>query len=150
MIKKIDHLGIAVQSNASAKDVFENLLGLQIKDQEDVPQQKVRTAFYPCDNVNLELLEPMDPESPVGRFLAKRGEGFHHVAFEVDDIRTELARLSGLGVELIDKVPRTGAHHTQIAFLHPRSTRGLLVELVERPKQPSPQANPDVRGRQPL
>ncbi|HEX9815998.1 MAG TPA: VOC family protein, partial [Candidatus Thermoplasmatota archaeon] len=101
---------------------------------EDVPQQKVRTAFYPCDNVSLELLEPMDGESPIAKFLGKRGEGFHHVAFEVDDVRAELSRLAGLGVELIDKVPRTGAHNTQIAFLHPRSTRGLLVELVERPK----------------
>ena len=136
MIKKIDHLGIAVESNASAKDVFERLLGLKIKDQEEVPQQKVRTAFYPCDDVNLELLEPTSPDSPVGKFLEKRGEGFHHVAFEVDDIKAELLRLSGLGVELIDKVPRKGAHHTQIAFLHPRSTRGLLVELVERPKGP--------------
>lgn len=134
MIKKIDHLGIAVESNTSAKDVFETLLGLKLKDQEEVPQQKVRTAFYPCDNINLELLEPTSAESPVGKFLAKRGEGFHHVAFEVDDIKAELARLVGLGVELIDKVPRTGAHHTQIAFLHPRSTRGLLVELVQRPK----------------
>lgn len=134
MIKKIDHLGIAVESHAGAHELYEGLLGLTRKHVEEVPQQKVRTAFYPCADVNFELLEPTDPEGPVGKFLSKRGEGFHHVAFEVDDIRAELARLAGRGVELIDKTPRPGAHHTQIAFLHPRSTRGLLVELVERPK----------------
>ena len=149
MIKKIDHLGIAVLSNASAKGIYEGLLGLRMKDEEVVPQQKVRTAFYPCADVNFELLEPTDPEGPVGKFIAKRGEGFHHVAFEVDDIKGELARLSALGVELIDKNPRPGAHHTQIAFLHPKATRGLLVELVERPKAASV-AHPSARGRQNL
>lgn len=134
MIKKIDHLGIAVHSNTAAADVYEGLLGFRVKSRDDVPQQKVRTAFYPCADVNIELLEPMEPASPVGQFLEKRGEGFHHVAFEVDDIKQELARLSGLGVQLIDKEPRRGAHGTWIAFLHPKSTRGLLVELVERPK----------------
>ena len=135
MIKKIDHLGIAVESQATANDVYEGLLGLKMEHQEVVTQQKVRTSFYPCGDVDFELLEPTDPESTVGKFLAKRGEGFHHVAFEVENIRSELARLTGLGVELIDKTPRPGAHNTQIAFLHPRATRGLLIELVERPKK---------------
>src|SRR5688572_17608470 len=99
MIKKIDHLGIAVESQATANDVYEGLLGLKMQHQEVVAQQKVRTSFYPCAGVNFELLEPTDPEGPVGKFLAKRGEGFHHVAFEVEDIRAELARLSGLGVD---------------------------------------------------
>lgn len=134
MIKKIDHLGIAVQSHASARDVYESLLGLRLRETQDVATQKVRTAFYPCADVNLELLESTDPGGPVGKFLVKRGEGFHHVAFEVDDLRKELARLKALKVELIDAEPRPGAHGTRIAFLHPRSTRGLLVELVERPK----------------
>jgi methylmalonyl-CoA/ethylmalonyl-CoA epimerase len=134
MIKKIDHLGIAVESQVSANALYEGFLGLKMEHQELVPQQKVHTSFYPCGDVNFELLEPTDPEGPVGKFLAKRGEGFHHVAFEVDDIKRELARLIGLGVELIDKAPRPGAHNTQIAFLHPRSTRGLLIELVQRPK----------------
>jgi methylmalonyl-CoA/ethylmalonyl-CoA epimerase len=131
MIKKIDHLGIAVESRENARDLYEHLLGFTLKSRDDVPQQKVRTAFYPCADVNFELLEPMIPDSPVGKFLEKRGEGFH-VAFEVDDIKAELARLTKAGVELIDKEPRPGAHGTWIAFLHPRSTRGLLTELVQR------------------
>ncbi|HLE48103.1 MAG TPA: methylmalonyl-CoA epimerase [Candidatus Thermoplasmatota archaeon] len=134
MIKKIDHLGVAVASHASADQVFEKILGLRRDHLEEVKDQRVKTAFYPCAGVNFELLESTDPEGPVGRFLAKKGEGFHHVAFEVDDIRKELDRLKGLKVDLIDAQPRKGAHDTWIAFLHPRATNGLLVELVERPK----------------
>lgn len=133
MIRKIDHLGIAVASHASARGVYESLLGLRRGHVEDVKDQRVRTAFYPCADVDLELLESTAAEGPVGRFIAKRGEGFHHVAFEVDDLKAELERLKKLGVELIDAKPRRGAHDTWIAFLHPRSTKGLLVELVERP-----------------
>jgi len=134
MIKKINHLGIAVESHASANDVYGRLLGLHCDHVQEVKDQQVRTAFYPCAGVNFELLESTDPDGPVGKFLAKKGEGFHHVAFEVDDIRKELDRLRGLKVELIDPQPRKGAHDTWIAFLHPRATKGLLVELVERPK----------------
>lgn len=134
MIRKIDHLGIAVESHAEANTVYEGLLGLRCDHVQDVPEQKVRTAFYPCDGVNFELLESTDPEGPIGKFLAKRGKGFHHVAFEVDDLRKELARLKSAQVELIDPEPRRGAHDTLIAFLHPRATQGLLIELVERPK----------------
>ena len=136
MIKKIDHLGIAVTSHATAKDVYEGLLGLHLRDRHEVKDQKVRTAFYPCADVNFELLEPTDPDGPVGKFLEKKGEGFHHVAFEVDDLRRELARLKAAQVELIDSEPRKGAHDTWIAFLHPRATRGMLIELVERPQGP--------------
>lgn len=134
MIKKIDHIGIAVAKAADAKDVFEGLLGLKLASTDEVASQKVRTAFYPCDTVRLELLEPTSPDSTIAKFLEKKGEGMHHIAFEVDDIQGELARLTKLGVELIDKAPRPGAHGTQIAFLHPRSTRGVLTELVQRPK----------------
>lgn len=134
-VKKIDHLGIAVESHADAADVYEGLLGLAPSDVEEVASQKVRTAFYPCADVNLELLESTDPDGPVGRFLAKRGEGLHHVAFEVGDIEAELARLRDEGVALIDPTPRPGAHGTRIAFLHPKATRGVLVELVERPRE---------------
>lgn len=133
MIKKIDHLGIAVESHRSAQGLYEGLLGLRCNHVQEVKDQRVKTAFYPCADVNLELLEPTDAEGPVGKFLAKKGEGFHHVAFEVDDIRKELERLKAANVELIDQQPRKGAHGTWIAFLHPRATRGLLVELVERP-----------------
>jgi len=136
MIKKIDHIGIAVAKTGEAKDVYEGLLGLRLASTDEVPTQKVRTAFYPCHDVRLELLEPTSPESTIARFLEKKGEGIHHIAFEVDDVKAELARLTKAGVELIDKQPRPGAHHTQIAFLHPRSTRGVLIELVQRPQGP--------------
>ena len=131
MIKKIDHVGIAVQSHATAKDVYEGLLGFHLRHAQEVPSQKVRTAFYPCGDVNLELLESTDAEGPIGKFLANRGEGIHHVAFEVDDIRAELARLASRGVRLIDPEPRKGAHDAWVAFVHPKSTRGVLVELVQ-------------------
>jgi methylmalonyl-CoA/ethylmalonyl-CoA epimerase len=134
MIKKIDHIGIAVGKTADAKDVYEGLLGLRLASTDEVPTQRVRTAFYPCADVRLELLEPTSPESAIAKFLEKRGEGLHHIAFEVDDVRAELARLKSKGVALIDEQPRPGAHQTQIAFLHPKSTRGVLVELVQRPK----------------
>jgi methylmalonyl-CoA epimerase len=134
MIKKIDHLGIAVESHATAQGIYEGLLGLKMSHVQEVKDQKVKTAFYPCAGVNFELLESTDPEGPVGKFIAKKGEGFHHVAFEVDDIKKELARLKDAHVDLIDQAPRKGAHDTWIAFLHPRATRGLLIELVERPK----------------
>lgn len=131
-ILRIDHVGIAVASHAQAADVYESILGLRRQAVEEVPTQKVRTAFYPCEGVRLELLESTDPSGPVGTFLAKRGEGFHHVAFEVDDLVAELARLKGAGVRLVDEAPRPGSRGTRIAFLHPSATRGLLVELVER------------------
>jgi methylmalonyl-CoA epimerase len=134
MIKKIDHLGIAVASHAGARALYEDLLGLRSDHVQEVKEQKVKTAFYPCADVDLELLESTDPEGPVGKFIAKKGEGFHHVAFEVDDIKDELARLKKAHVELIDPEPRKGAHDTWIAFLHPRATKGLLIELVERPQ----------------
>lgn len=134
MIKKIDHLGIAAATHQAAKATFERVLGLPLKSVSEVPTQKVRTAFYSCDNVNFELLESTGPDGPVAKFLQKRGEGFHHVAFEVDDLEAELGRVRALGVELIDEAPRPGAHGTKIAFLHPKSTNGLLIEFVERPR----------------
>ncbi len=136
MIRKIDHVGIAVDSHEAARDVYERLLGLHLQDMEEVASQRVRTAFYPCADVCLELLEPTTPESPVGKFLEKRGAGIHHIAFEVDDIRAELERLRRLGVQLIDEQPRDGAHGTLIAFLHPKAAHGVLVELVQRPREP--------------
>ena len=133
MIRKIDHLGIAATRIDAASRTFAQVLGLELRDMEAVPSQKVRTAFYPCDTVNLEVLESTSTDGPVAKFLEKRGEGFHHVAFEVDDIEAELARVKALGVQLIDTAPRPGAHGTKIAFLHPKSTNGLLIEFVERP-----------------
>lgn len=136
MIKKIDHIGIAVDEHSGVRSVYEDLLGLRLQSTDEVASQKVKTAFYPCADVRLELLEPSSPESTVAKFLERRGEGLHHVAFEVDDIRAELARAKGLGVQLIDEAPRPGARGTQVAFLHPKSTHGVLVEFVERPRSP--------------
>lgn len=133
MILKIDHLAVATPKLATGRALFETLLGFRLKGTELVASQKVRTAFYPCSDVNFELLEPTSPEGPVAKFLEKRGEGFHHVAFQVDDVVRELARVKALGVALIDEAPRPGAHGTKIAFLHPQSTNGLLIEFVQRP-----------------
>lgn len=133
-VRKIDHVGIAVGTHAEARSVYEDLLGLDLSSTDEVASQGVRTAFYPCADVRLELLEPVGSDSPVGRFLESRGEGLHHIAFEVDDIEAELSRLKAQGVRLIDEVPRPGAHNTRIAFIHPKATRGVLTELVERPE----------------
>lgn len=135
MIKKIDHLGIAARDGGLHRDVYERILGFRLHDAETVASQNVRASFYPCAGVNFELLESTSPDGTIARFLEKRGEGFHHVAFEVDDIRGELARVKALGVQLIDEAPRAGAHGSLVAFLHPRSTRGVLVEFVEHPRR---------------
>lgn len=135
MIRKIDHLGIATPRLDGAKRTFEQVLGLRRRDQEEIASQKVRASFYPCENVSFELLESLAADGPVARFLEKRGEGFHHVAFEVDDVQTELDRVRALGVELVDSKPRPGAHGTLVAFLHPKSTNGLLIEFVQKPRK---------------
>ena len=128
---EIDHLGIAVKSLAAAKKFYEKL-GMQVVGEEVVEHERVRVAMVPVGESRIELLEPTAEDSPVGRFIAKRGEGIHHIAIEVDDIAAELARLRSEGIQLIDEVPRQGAHNMQIAFLHPKSTNGVLVELCQR------------------
>ena len=131
MIQKIDHLGIAVRSLDESVPYYENALGLKCEHREEVPSQKVRTAFFHCGEVHLELLEPTDPESPIAKFLEKKGEGFHHVAIAVDDIHAEMKRLKDAGFELLAEQPKQGADNKLICFLHPRSTNGLLVELCQ-------------------
>lgn len=132
--KVLNHVGIAVESIAKHRDYYESTLGARFETIEDVPSQKVKVAFFQVGDIRLELLEPTDPTSPVAKFIAKRGEGLHHLAFTVDDIRTRLAELESAGVELIDKAPRAGAHHMQIAFLHPKSSAGVLTEMCEPAK----------------
>jgi methylmalonyl-CoA/ethylmalonyl-CoA epimerase len=129
--KAINHIGIAVESIAKHRNFYESTLGARFEKLEDVPSQKVKVAFFQVGDIRLELLEPTDPTSAVAKFIAKRGEGLHHVAYTVDDIEARLAELDSAGLELIDKVPRTGAHHMQIAFLHPKSSAGVLTELCE-------------------
>jgi methylmalonyl-CoA/ethylmalonyl-CoA epimerase len=127
----VSHLGIAVQSIDSTLGFYEGVLGLACEHVEEVKSQQVRTAFLPIGDTRLELLEPTSPSSPVARFLAKRGEGIHHVAFEVDDVARALERAKAQGVQLVDEAPRQGARGCLIAFLHPKSSHGVLVEFVE-------------------
>jgi methylmalonyl-CoA/ethylmalonyl-CoA epimerase len=133
--KAINHIGIAVNSLEASREFYEKTLGARFEGVEEVADQRVRVAFYlvgPAGaEVRLELLEPPSPDSPVAKFIEKRGEGLHHVAFTVDDIQRRLEALKEGGVRLIDESPRMGAHHTRIAFLHPKSSGGVLTELCE-------------------
>lgn len=130
-VKSLNHVGIAVRSIEDQRSYYEDALGAEFEGFEDVPSQKVRVGFFRVDNVRLELLEPTDPNGPIAKFLDKRGEGLHHLAFSVDDIQTRIDELKKTGIQMIDDEPRGGAHHMQIAFLHPKSTHGVLTELCE-------------------
>lgn len=132
MMRNVDHLGIAVRSLEEGLTVWRDLMGLAPRETETVAEQGVRTAFLDVGEVAVELLEPTGPDTPVGRFLARRGPGFHHVCFRVDDLAATLARLEENGVRLIDREPRPGARGSRIAFVHPASTGGVLVELKQR------------------
>jgi methylmalonyl-CoA/ethylmalonyl-CoA epimerase len=129
--KAINHIGIAVHSIAERRDFYENILGADFEKIEEVPSQKVRVGFFKVGDTRLELLEPTDPSSSVASFLEKRGEGLHHVAYTVDDIEQRLSELKAGQVRLIDESPRPGAHDMRIAFVHPKSSGGVLTELCE-------------------
>ena len=129
--KSVNHIGIAVKSIEDHRTFYEQVLGAEFESIEEVPSQKVKVGFFKVGDVRLELLEPTDPSSSVAGFLDKRGEGLHHVAYTVDDIEQRLAELKAGGVRLIDESPRPGAHHTQIAFVHPKSSGGVLTELCQ-------------------
>lgn len=128
---KLDHIGIAVESIDKAK-VFYEELGLSVRAVEEVPEQKVRVAVLPIGESRIELLETLDPEGPVGKFLAKKGQGLHHIAVKVDDIKATIGKFIAKGIEMIDREPRRGAEGCLIAFVHPRSTGGVLLELTEK------------------
>ena len=132
-VKAINHIGIAVRSIEAQRPFYEGTLGAEFEGVEEVPSQKVRVGFFRIGDVRLELLEPADPASTVAAFLDKKGEGLHHVAFTVDDIEARIAELKGAGLRMIDEAPRPGAHHMRIAFVHPKSTFGVLTELCEPP-----------------
>ncbi|HVL48641.1 MAG TPA: methylmalonyl-CoA epimerase [Candidatus Thermoplasmatota archaeon] len=132
-VLRVDHLGIAVADIAKAKRVYEDILGLKLTHEEVVADQGVKTYFYPIAGLKLELLESIDPEGAIARFIEKRGQGLQHVAVEVEDIEEALAELAAKGVPLIDKVPRKGVENSRIAFVHPKATEGVLLELVELP-----------------
>lgn len=131
MGKKIDHIGIAVKELEAAAKFYGAALGLEKGEVEVVEEQKVKVLSLPLGESRVELLESIDPEGPIGKFLAKKGEGIHHIAIRVENIEEELERLRGLGVPLIDEKPKKGSHNTRIAFLHPKGTGGVLVELCQ-------------------
>lgn len=131
-ILKIDHLGLAVNSIDAGKKFWQDILGLKFEGTETVQEQKVTTAFMPVGESEVELLESTSPDGPIGKFIEKKGEGFQHVAFRVDNIENALAELKAKGIQLIDEKPRKGAGGAKIAFIHPKATGGILVELCER------------------
>jgi methylmalonyl-CoA/ethylmalonyl-CoA epimerase len=131
-ILKIDHLGVAVNSIDEGKNFWTDVQGLTFEGTETVEEQKVTTAFLPVGESEVELLESTAPDGPIAKYLEKRGQGIQHVAFRVEDIEAALAELKEAGVRLIDEKPRRGAGGAKIAFLHPKATSGVLVELCER------------------
>lgn len=131
-ILKIDHLGIAVSSIDAKKNFWTDVLGLTLEGTETIEAQKVTTAFLPVGESEVELLESTAPDGPVAKFIEKRGEGIQHIAFRVENIEEALAELKEKGIQLIDQTPRKGAGGAKIAFLHPKATSGVLVELCER------------------
>lgn len=131
MILKIEHLGIAVDANNPSVAVFEKILGTKVSKSEEVASEKVKTWFFRVGESQVELLESTDPEGVISKYLAKKGEGMHHVAFLTDDLEAEIQRLKGEGFEFVNEVPKDGADNKRIVFLHPRSTSGVLIELCE-------------------
>lgn len=131
-ILKIDHLGIAVKSIDNGKNFWSDVLGLEFAGSETVEAQKVTTAFFPVGDSEVELLESTADDGPVARYIDKKGEGIQHVAFRVENIEEALAELKAKGIRLIDEQPRLGAGGAKIAFLHPKATSGVLVELCQR------------------
>lgn len=130
-LSHIEHIGIAVKDLAAAIPYYENVLGLKCYNIEEVKEQKVKTAFLMIGQTKIELLESTDPEGPIGKFIEKKGEGVHHIAFAVEGIEGALEFAADKGIQLIDKAPRKGAEGLDIAFLHPKSTMGVLTELCE-------------------
>jgi methylmalonyl-CoA/ethylmalonyl-CoA epimerase len=130
-VKAVNHIGIAVRSIEAQRPFYEGALGAVFEGAEVVPDQKVRVGFFKIGDVRLELLEPTDPTSTVAAFLEKRGEGLHHIAFTVAGIEERIAELKRSGLRMIDEAPRPGAHHMRIAFVHPKSSFGVLTELCE-------------------
>lgn len=134
MTTKLDHIGIAVKSLEAAR-IYESL-GLRVEHVETVETQKVKTAFLSVGDANLELLEPSSPDSPIAKFIEKRGEGIHHICLRVDDIEAHLARLKAEGYRLVNEAPVPGAHGCRVAFLHPSAGNGVLIELSEKIDDP--------------
>lgn len=131
MIRKIQHIGIAVTSLREAVPFFRDVLGLEHESTVDMPERKIRAAFFRVGESRIELIEPAAPDTPVGKFLEKNGQGLHHVCFQVDDAAEALSRVAGKGVRLVDETPRAGIHGMRIGFLDPGSTFGVLTEFAQ-------------------
>ena len=133
-LKKIEHIGIAVSDIKTSNLLFEKLLGAKKYKEEEVPSEGVTTSFFKTGENKIELLEATNPESPIAKFIAKRGEGIHHIAFDVDDIKAEMQRLKNEGFILLSDEPKRGADNKLVCFLHPKSSNGVLVELCQEIK----------------
>jgi len=131
MLERIDHIGVAVDDLDGAIELYEGVLGMPLVHRETVTEQGVEAVLVDVGDGHVELLAPLGPETPVGRFLAKNGPGLHHVAYAVTDIEATLERLAGAGMRLIDERPRTGIRSSKVAFIHPKSTGGVLTEIVQ-------------------
>ncbi len=132
MVVKVDHIGIAVSNLEESLKMYTDILGMTLHGTETVEEQKVKTAFLPLGETEIELLESTAPDGPIGKFIEARGQGIQHIAFRVDDIEAALAELKAKGVRLIDEKPRYGAGGAKIAFLHPKATGGVLIELCQK------------------
>ena len=132
MMKKIDHLGIAVKDLQAQIPIYRDQLGMEFEGFEEVASQAVRVAFFKVGDTRMELLESTSPDGPIAKHIERRGEGLHHVAYLVDDIRAAMAEAKANGLTLLSEEPRPGAHHTLVCFLHPKATGGVLMELVQK------------------
>lgn len=134
-MKKIEHIGIAVKDIDASNELFASLFGKEHYKIEDVKSEGVKTSFFECEPNKIELLQATNEESPIAKFIEKKGEGIHHIAFAVDDIESEIARLTDEGFKMIHEKPKRGADNKLIAFLHPKSTNGVLIELCQDIKE---------------
>lgn len=134
MLKKINHIAIAINNFEDAAQFYQNVLGLNLSGVEVVSAQKTKVGFFKIGESNIELVQPSELDSPLVKFLETKGPGIHHICFEVDDVEAEVKAFLEKGVALIDQKPRPGAHNTKVAFVHPKSSSGVLIELCELPK----------------
>ena len=146
MIKRINHIGIAVKSIEEQSPYYRDLLGFDYEGEEIVESQGVKVAFFRVSDVRIELLEPLNDESPVAKFIEKKGEGIHHIAFETDDLEKRIDFYANNGIKMIDLKPRKGAHNMDIAFLHPKSTGGVLTELCRKSGSPCQKSDTSENG----
>ena len=134
MLKKINHIAIAVTNVEEAAKFYEQVLGLKLTGVEVVTAQKTKVGFFKIGESNIELVQPAEPESPLVKFLETKGQGIHHICFEVEDVEAEVKTYLEKGATMVDQKPRPGAHNTKVAFVHPKSSSGVLIELCEFPK----------------